>query len=156
MLDAVCPVEWTRQRKRLCVVLVCQNTIDHENARQAMRRFIQEGSYNPQRVHFSYIYQEKQTEFLETISESGIESRTLNVVIIWRRDSNRLKYEWLAEPWRGHVAPKWNETKQQLESVISRLLRTDQGLTSEALVKVRLVPIHICWNGLLHWYQLFT
>lgn len=57
MLDAVCPVEWARPRKRLCVVLVSKNTGDHDDARQAMRRFIQEGAYNNQRVHFSYIFQ---------------------------------------------------------------------------------------------------
>lgn len=73
---------------------------------------------------------------METLAGTDIESRVLNVVILWRKDVNRVKYEWLPGRWNSHVSPQWNETKKTLESTISRLLRTDQSLTSEALVKV--------------------
>lgn len=84
MLDAVCPVEWARPRKRLCVVLVSKNTGDHDDARQAMRRFIQEGTYNNQRVHFSYIFQVKNLSSLQDYHLKQILCRK-NKQSLWKR-----------------------------------------------------------------------
>lgn len=140
MLDSVCPIEWARPRKRLCVVLVSENTEDHDEPRQAMRVFAQETSYSNERVRFSYIYQERQQEFVKSLSTGSPEETVLNVVILWRRDVNHIKYEWMRGGWSSHTSPKWNETKERLESTISKLLKTEESLTYEAVVKVMFQP----------------
>lgn len=57
----------------------------------------------------------------------------LRIVIIWRRDTSHIKYEWLTEPWSpdGNM----NDTKQRLEETIMRLLKSSEALTYEAVVK---------------------
>lgn len=58
----------------------------------------------------------------------------LSVVIIWRRDTSHVKYEWLMEKWEAEE--NLNDTAQKLESTISRLLRSTEALPYEAFVKV--------------------
>lgn len=59
----------------------------------------------------------------------------LSIVILWRRDTSHVKYEWLNEKWEADET-KLNSTTMKLESTISRLLRSTEALTYEALVKV--------------------
>jgi DnaJ family protein C protein 16 len=68
MFDALCPPEWAPPRKRLCVVLVSENTPYHDEPRQALREFAQEAPYSTERVRFAYIFQERQTEFVSALS----------------------------------------------------------------------------------------
>ncbi|KAL0267988.1 UNVERIFIED_CONTAM: hypothetical protein PYX00_010093 [Menopon gallinae] len=136
MMDSVCPVEWAKPRKRLCIVLISENTEDHDEPRQAMRQFAQESLYNSERVRFSYIYQERQQEFINSLLTGSPEETALNVVILWRRDTNHIKYEWLRGGWaRSQNSPQWNETKERLDSTILKLLKTEETLTHEAVVK---------------------
>lgn len=60
----------------------------------------------------------------------------LHVVIIWRRDANHLKYEWLSTGWlkEVHDENQWNETKRNLELTIQRLLRVSEALPYAAVV----------------------
>ncbi|XP_046993030.1 dnaJ homolog subfamily C member 16 [Schistocerca americana] len=137
MFDALCPPEWSRPRKRLCVVLVSQDTPYHDDARQALRDFAQESSYNVERVRFVYIFQEKQMEFINALTsgEGGPLEPSLHIVIIWRRDANHIKYEWLPHTWDSAKIKEWNETRDQLESTIQRLLHSTEALTYEAVIK---------------------
>lgn len=59
----------------------------------------------------------------------------LSVVILWRRDPSHVKYEWLSEKWESDET-KLNATTSKLENTISRLLRSTEALSYEALVKV--------------------
>jgi hypothetical protein len=68
MFDALCPPEWAPPRKRLCVVLVSENTPYHDEPRQALREFAQEAPYSTERVRFAYIFQERQTEFVSALA----------------------------------------------------------------------------------------
>ncbi|XP_053688060.1 dnaJ homolog subfamily C member 16 isoform X2 [Sabethes cyaneus] len=147
MLEGVCPAEWNRPRKRLCVVLVTENTAMHDEARNAMRRIALESGYSPDRVRFAYIYQEKQTEFIDALAEHGkVEETMLKVVIIWRRDTKHIKYEWVHEATLQQSTDKsgvenetheliYNNTKQKLDGAIQRLLRSTEALSYEAEVK---------------------
>ena len=72
LLDALCPPEWAKVRKRLCVVLVSQNTPTHDAPRQAMRQFAQESGYSADRVRFTYIFQERQAEFINALVTGNI------------------------------------------------------------------------------------
>jgi DnaJ family protein C protein 16 len=68
MFDALCPPEGALPRKRLCVVLVSENTPYHDEPRQALREFAQEAPYSADRVRFTYIFQERQTEFVSALA----------------------------------------------------------------------------------------
>lgn len=60
----------------------------------------------------------------------------LHIVIIWRRDANHLKYEWLPHGWVEVVQDDriWNETRRHLEKTIQRLLRATEALPYAAVV----------------------
>lgn len=60
----------------------------------------------------------------------------LHIVIIWRRDANNLKYEWLPNGWidGNQNEDRWNESRQNLEKTIQKLLRTSEALPYAAEV----------------------
>lgn len=58
----------------------------------------------------------------------------LRVVIIWRKDISRIKYEWVKCKWE--LESNLNDTTEILESTISRLIRSSEVLSYEASVKV--------------------
>lgn len=142
MLEGVCPAEWNRPRKRLCVILVTENTNSHDNARNVLRKIALESSYNPERVRFAYIFKEKQTDFVNALVRKDTQDTLLRVVIIWRRDTTHIKYEWVDEA-RLHIYQvdnetadhNYNHTKQKLDDTIQRLLRASEALSYEAEVK---------------------
>lgn len=57
LLEGICPAEWNRPRKRLCVILVTENTEAHNEARNALRKIALENAFSAERVRFAYIYQ---------------------------------------------------------------------------------------------------
>lgn len=57
LLEGICPAEWNRPRKRLCVILVTENTDMHDEARDALRKIALESAFSAERVRFAYIYQ---------------------------------------------------------------------------------------------------
>lgn len=57
----------------------------------------------------------------------------LHVVVFWRRDVSRIKYEWLDDKWEQNV--DLNNTVQKLDNTIGRLLHTNEALTYEAVVQ---------------------
>lgn len=67
VLEELCPAEWNRPRKRLCVILVTENTSEHDKPRQALRQFAEESHYSIERVRFVYLYHERQTEFVNSL-----------------------------------------------------------------------------------------
>lgn len=140
----ICPAEWNRPRKRLCVILVTENTEMHDEARDALRKIALESGFSSERVRFAYIYQEKQSDFVNALTKDG-EDTLLRLVIIWRRDTSHIKYEWVSGA-SLHIKRQDNETaeynfnvtKQKLDNTIQRLLRTTEALSYEAEVKVNL------------------
>jgi DnaJ family protein C protein 16 len=82
MFDALCPPEWAPPRKRLCVVLVSENTPYHDEPRQALREFAQAAPYSAERVRFTYIFHERQTEFVSALANGMLISFELLLSII--------------------------------------------------------------------------
>lgn len=73
--------------------------------------------------------------FIENNVEDGEDVEPLlNVVIIWRRDTSHVKYEWLSKKWEKEE--NLNDTVHKLENIISRLLKSSEALSYEAFVKV--------------------
>lgn len=136
MFDQLCPPEASRSRKRLCVILVTQNTPDHEMYRSAMREYIKNFAPKTDRVHFAYIFEEKQTDFINALSQNGNSPDTtaLHVVIIWRIDLKNLKYEWVDTKWNIE-ANKINETQELLRNTIHRLLHAKEVLSYDAVIQ---------------------
>lgn len=133
LLDALCPA-LVLPRKRLCVLLVSQNTPYHDPHRQSLRKFAQESNYAPDKVRFMYIFQERQVDFVNaltsgTLSEGGPLEPLLG--ILWRRDQSHIKYEWLAE---GQDWASYNTTKEHLEAALERLLHAAQAMPNEAVI----------------------
>ena len=100
MFDALCPPEWAPPRKRLCVVLVSENTPYHDEPRQALREFAQEAPYSTERVRFAYVFQERQTEFVSALANgmlilSSTESGVLQVLYVVRDDMCSFVFHWL-------------------------------------------------------------
>lgn len=89
-------------------------------------------------MRYTYVYKETQPEFVSALSsgEGSPLEPLLHIVIIWRRDANHLKYEWLPTGWfeATRSDAQWNETRQSLEQTIQRLLRTSEALPYAAEV----------------------
>lgn len=142
LLEGICPTEWNRPRKRLCVILVTENTNEHDRARDALRKIAIESAFSVERVRFAYIYQDRQSEFVSALS-NGSDDTLLRLVVIWRRDTSHVKYEWVSDV-SLHVEHSINETdeqrfiatKRRLDESIQRLLRASESLSHEAEVKV--------------------
>lgn len=86
--------------------------------------------------------QEKQPDFVNALTKDG-EDTLLRLVIIWRRDTSHIKYEWVSgaslhiKRMDNETAEtNFNSTKEKLDNTIQRLLRTSEALSYEAEVKV--------------------
>lgn len=84
------------------------------------------------------MFKDTQSEFVSALSagEGSPMEPLLHIVIIWRRDANHLKYEWLPHRWVEAVQDDriWNETRRHLEKTIQRLLRATEALPYAAVV----------------------
>ncbi|XP_014481726.1 PREDICTED: dnaJ homolog subfamily C member 16 [Dinoponera quadriceps] len=139
MLDSICPPEWLKPQKRLCAVLISQqNSPLHDTARHKFRQAALESSYSTERVRYAYVFKDTQPEFVSALSagEGSPLEPLLHIVIIWRRDANHLKYEWLPNGWVDAAQDEriWNETRRHLEKTIQRLLRATEALPYAAVI----------------------
>lgn len=71
VLESLCPCEWSTPRKKLCVVLVTEDSSYHNPHREKFRSYAQSSSYSAERVRFAYIYHSKQTEFVNSLIPGG-------------------------------------------------------------------------------------
>jgi len=136
MLDYLCPPEMSSSRRRLCVILVTEDSEEDDEAREQLRQFTRQFKYNPERIKFSYIFRNKQTEFLSALSsdgESPAEPQS-HMVIVWRQDIHRLSYSWLSQPFVSGV-DHWNTSKEVLQSTLMKLLGSSQPLAYQTMMK---------------------
>ncbi|RWS13866.1 DnaJ-like protein subfamily C member 16, partial [Dinothrombium tinctorium] len=136
LFDQLCPTETLRTRRRLCVVLITNNVPEHEPQRAAMRSFIKEYSFNKDRFRFMYLFHEKQKEFVKALSygSGSPETPVLHVVVLWRREHDRVLYEWLPSMWDTSDPQKLNQTKNELYSLLSKLIKNTEVLPNKAQV----------------------
>lgn len=92
-----------------------------------------------ERVRYTYVFKDTQPQFISSLSASeGSPLDPLHhIVIIWRRDSSHVKYEWFSTGWAQAIADEnqWNETRLNLEQTIQRLLRASEALPFAAEVQ---------------------
>lgn len=85
--------------------------------------------------------QERQSAFVNALS-SNIDETLLRLVIIWRRDTSHVKYEWVSgislhvQRLDNETAEhNYNATRRRLYESIQRLSRTSEALSFEAEVR---------------------
>ncbi|XP_053963544.1 dnaJ homolog subfamily C member 16 isoform X1 [Anastrepha ludens] len=142
VMEGVCPAEWSHPRKRLCVILITENNDSYNYARVAFRNIALRTDFSTERVRFAYIFKDKQINFINAISKGADTDQLYQIVIIWRYDQTRIKYEWIKgaqlnmEPnlfdSNEHVL---NVTKRYLDKTIQRLLKTSETFEYEAFVQ---------------------
>jgi len=129
VFDSLCPVGTSRTRKRLCVILFTRESPDHDQYRQMMREFINRNNYSGDRVRFTYIYMNRQQQFLSAVSQDG-QNPELGVLLLWRRGEEKAKYEWLENSWAEN-----NNSMDELKETLSRLLSANEVLSGEAIIE---------------------
>ncbi|XP_041451721.1 dnaJ homolog subfamily C member 16, partial [Drosophila obscura] len=139
MLESVCPAEWNRPRKRLCVILITENSDEHNLARSAMREIALHSRYSVERVRFAYMFKERQPNFINALSKGSFAKNLLQIVIIWRRDNTRVKYEWVFDAKQDATLISTlptesiiNKTKKGLTHKIQKLLKASEALSYES------------------------
>lgn len=72
ILDSLCPPESSKTRRLLCVILVTDDREEDDEVREQLRKFTRETKFNRDRVTFAYIYRDKQTEFMNALSQGTL------------------------------------------------------------------------------------
>nr|XP_027194543.1 dnaJ homolog subfamily C member 16-like [Dermatophagoides pteronyssinus] len=126
VFDHLCPVASLPSRAKLCVMLVSSEKEDNERKFHAMRAFMKESDFPKDRFRFMYIHREKQAELVKSLTNIGLSkkvniNRGIHVVILWRKESNQVFYEWLNNEWDFVDSTYINETKQKLNLLMTRL-----------------------------------
>ena len=134
VFDSLCPPESTRVSKRLCVVLFTREAEGMEDHRQAMRDFVHSHKFSKDRVRFTYMLVERQAQFVNALIDNNedISDPTLRVVLLWRRGEGQVKLEWLNNKWDTGVT---NDSRDELETTLNRLLSSGEVLTREAVLE---------------------
>ena len=141
IFDTLCPTESTRSRKRLCVTLITKEAVpEHEAYRQALREFVSEFKFSPDRVRFTYVLMERQHEFIKSLMTfekaqtvvTSEEDPSLKIAILWRRDTNKIKYEWFKTPWKVEPEDEASKSREELRKTLQRLLTSNEVLPYEA------------------------
>jgi hypothetical protein len=69
MLDSLCPPESSNVRRHLCTILVTDDREEDGKGREQLRQFTRQFEFSRDRIAFSYVFREKQTEFLRALLE---------------------------------------------------------------------------------------
>jgi len=140
VFDSLCPLESTRTRKRLCVVLFTRESADMEEYRRSMRDWVQAHRFSQERVRFTYILLERQQQFVSAVTkdQQELSDPALRVLVLWRRGADQVKLEWLQSKWE--IGPT-NTSSEELQITLQRLLSANEVLSGDAVLE-QLVDEH--------------
>ncbi|CAJ0955475.1 unnamed protein product, partial [Mesorhabditis belari] len=130
-LDELCPVS-SRNPRRLCVILVAMEGSDDRYI-DSYRQFIMERKtrLNADKITLSYIYANRQTEWLKPFLErrtGNAENHARDILVLWRYEHVKARFVWLKGAW------KESGSDTALDSVFSELLRNSLKLDEMAAV----------------------
>uniref|UniRef100_K1QDF2 DnaJ-like protein subfamily C member 16 n=1 Tax=Magallana gigas TaxID=29159 RepID=K1QDF2_MAGGI len=132
--EELCPAEVKAKRKKLCIVLISKKA--EESERKKFRRYLRKSMFlNNERVRFTYIYEETQSNVIQTLNknEDTENKKTMkNVVIIWRVERNHLSYEWLKNALTKEE--DIYNLREELEGRVQQLLNSDQSLAFKTIL----------------------
>ncbi|KAL1492094.1 hypothetical protein ABEB36_012587 [Hypothenemus hampei] len=133
VLDELCPCGFNKPKMKICVALVTDDSADHDLHRQAFRQYAQKFPYNMEKVRFAYIYHKRQAHFLNALRPEGeYVEPLLRIVMFWRRDTSRVKYDWA--PFKWDIENHANNSHEKLAESILRLLKSTENFPYEAYV----------------------
>ncbi|KPM08621.1 dnaJ domain containing protein 2 [Sarcoptes scabiei] len=126
LFDHLCPVANSPSRAKLCVMMILNERDYNEAEFEEMRNFMKANDFSKDRFGFMYIFKERQVEFVKALigganSKIGSINRGIHVVILWRKESNTVYYEWLDNEWILLDSIYINETKHKLGLLINKL-----------------------------------
>lgn len=135
--DDLCPAESHIKHRRFCVILVTKQTTDHDCYRSSFRSYVQQAPTFQDRVRFTYVYKETQSQFVDALlngnSSSEPEGSQLKLTILWRVDKKRLNYEWVEPGWS--MDSELNAlTRQNLEKRLQHLFTNTDRLLHTAVL----------------------
>ncbi|XP_014664478.1 PREDICTED: dnaJ homolog subfamily C member 16-like [Priapulus caudatus] len=134
-LDALCPVEASCTRRRVCIVLLVSRCADDLAHRAALRRYVARGGGAAgEHVRFAYVYREAQPEFVGSLlqEDDRLNDSVASVVIMWRPSEDKVKYEWVESGWSAD--PEFR-SQEHLDTAIRSFLGGGCELTREAMLK---------------------
>ena len=88
---------------------------------------------------YVYIFREKQVELMNALTSADGSSPlepNHHIVILWRTDKTRLKYEWVEGGWEVDESEKHNASRELLRDTVHRLLHSNNPMSYEAVVQV--------------------
>ncbi|CAG9585841.1 unnamed protein product [Danaus chrysippus] len=148
VLDTVCPVEWRAARRVLCCVLIVRDEREVRSNAHSIQQLRDLARRAPDRIRYTYVYEHAQPDFVNALANgSGIDLSSLDhrIVVIWRRESSRIQYEWLKESWPScgrcqgeegvRYQEKMNRTQRALDEMLKRLLRPSEVVAYEARIQ---------------------
>ncbi|XP_013386220.1 dnaJ homolog subfamily C member 16, partial [Lingula anatina] len=137
VFNELCPVEPRRAHRKLCVVLLTRNIEQHEDHRTSFRNFARETSTSKDRVQHCYIYEDRQTSFIHSLTKGGAHGdndTVLKVAIIWRKDPRSIDYNWFEPGWVAEGS-LYASRRELLEDTLSNVL-----VNKEVLVLNTVLP----------------
>lgn len=154
MLEELCPCAWNKPKIKICVALVTEDSADHDPHRLAFRQYAEKFPFGTERVRFTYIYHQRQSLFINALRKGTATNLSwkfwlilasaggdyvepmLRVVVFWRLDTSRVKYEWAPVKWE--IEGQLNNSHEKLAATITRLLKSTESFAYEAYVTVSL------------------
>ncbi|KAK2705638.1 dnaJ homolog subfamily C member 16-like isoform X2 [Artemia franciscana] len=148
ILDELCPLDSSRVRRRLCVMLVAEE--EDEDAQESLRKYakVYRGP-GKDRVGFVYVSKKGQQAFVQALieaDESMVKNPDRRLVIIWRRNLSSVSFLWIPGTWKRDeesendgfaedILPPWNSSQYELTAALKRLFSDDGNLPNETTMK---------------------
>ncbi len=125
VMDQLCPSESSKTKKKLCVILLNNGKNVHEFPEEEAKRthlrsfVLHHTEFSPDRVRFVYLLKDIQTDFANALVTPQ-DKQDLNLAIVWRKETNKLKYEWFQSTWSSEQS---NKSQEELKMTLDKLLR---------------------------------
>ncbi|XP_066140004.1 dnaJ homolog subfamily C member 16 [Euwallacea fornicatus] len=135
VLDELCPCAWNKPKMKICVALVTDDSTIHDPHRQTFRQYAKDFPYSGEKVRFAYMYHKRQATFINALKQDGeYVEPLLRIVVFWRLDTSRIKYEWAPIKWELDSLTNLNNSHEKLAETILRLLKSTESFPYEAYV----------------------
>ncbi|XP_070561055.1 dnaJ homolog subfamily C member 16-like isoform X2 [Ptychodera flava] len=136
VFEQLCPVAVSSHQKRFCVILITQDTTNHDEARSILRDFIKENSYSADNVRFSYVYEGTQRAFVQALSKGQVLQNDWNLplAVVWREKTFRVMYDWLPTGWSGKLENA-EEDKKSLKTFLDQVMAGKKELPKKSDIK---------------------
>ncbi|CAI5441760.1 unnamed protein product [Caenorhabditis angaria] len=126
MFDSICPVS-SRSPRHICVILPVVSGKSENDHVDAFREYVRDTKeqWANRHVHFSYIYVDKQQNWLTPFIEkkkTDSQKNARDLLIIWRIEYVKAKFTWLDNSWTGRK----EETNERINDVVEQRKRLDE------------------------------